>query len=387
MQNKPTPPIRPNFSFVCARSYEFMTYLKRLAYGLSILPILLSAPACTNEQGTEKAGVTAEKICNDLVGKTLAVAELGDFRLSKELFVKVQESRKDGARLVSRAVLKAIDPKAKTGLQGEVELVYIKGNADWVFETVTARSAKKMDEKYAARLSELVAFPLHFAANIGDLGKVEYELKKGAPVDLPEEVKQSTALMFAAERGFSEIVGRLVAGGANVKHKNKYGFTALHAAASGGHSGVAKYLLDNGAEIDARDNLGQTPLSFAAERGSLEAARVLVENGADVNNPSQKGWSPVYAATSNNSVEMVRLLIDHGAKVNNKTSDGAHSPLLVAAFNNNVEMVRLLLASGADPSARLGRSHSGFQNQTALDIARKRGNTAVAELLEKHPRN
>lgn len=364
-----------------------MSHIKRLVYGLSILMLLLSASACTNEKDTGRAEVPAEKIRNDLVDKSVAVAGLGDFRLSKDMFVAVKESRKDGDRLVARVFLKAIDPKAKTGLQGEVELTYKKGNTDWVLDAITAGSAKKMDEKYAGRLSELVAFPLHFAANIGDLDKVEAELKKGTPVNLPEEVKQSTALMFAAERGFSEIVGRLVAGGANVKHKNKYGFTALHAAVSGGHAGVAKYLLNNGAEIDAQDNLGQTPLYFAAERGSLEAARVLVENGADVDKKSQKSWSPLYAATSSNSLDMVRLLIDHGAKVNNKTSDGAHSPLLVAAFNNNVEMVRLLLAAGADPSARLGRSHSGFQNQTALEIARKQGNTAVAELLEKHARN
>lgn len=364
-----------------------MAYIKRLVYGLSILTILLSTAACTDEQETGRAEVSAEKIRNDLADKSVVVAELGDFRLSKEMFVEVKDSRKDGDRLVSRVLLKAIDPKAKTGLQGEVELTYKKVNTDWVLDTIKAGSAKKMEEKYAGRLSELVAFPLHFAANIGDLGKVESELKKGTPVDLPEEVKQSTALMFAAERGFAEIVGRLVAGGANVRHKNKYGFTALHAAVSGGHSDIAKHLLNNGAEIDAQDNLGQTPLSIAAERGSLESARVLVENGADVNKKSQKSWSPLYAATSSNSVEMVRLLIEHGAKVNNKTSDGAHSPLLVAAFNNNVEMVRLLLAAGADSSARLGRSHSGFQNQTALDIARKQGNTAVAELLEKHPRN
>jgi len=364
-----------------------MPYIKGLVCGLLILTALLLTTACNKESDSEKASISVEKIRNDLVDKKVAVAELGEFHMSRDMFVELKDSKKDGDRVVSHIFLRAVDGKTKTGIQGEAELIYKKGDKDWVLDAVAAKSTKKMDEKYAARLSELGTFPLHFAANIGDLGKVDSELKKGTPVDLPEEIKQSTALMFAAERGFAEIVGRLVAGGANVNHKNKYGFTALHAAASGGHSGLAKYLLNNGAEIDAQDNLGQTPLYFAAERGSLEAARVLVENGADVNKKSQKSWSPLYAATSSNSLEMVKLLIEHGAKVNNKTSDGAHSPLLVAAFKNNVEMVRLLLAAGADPSARLGRSHSGFQNQTALDIAKKQGNSAVVELLEKHSRH
>jgi len=363
-----------------------MACFKGLVCRLLILAALLMTTACNQESAPENAGISVDKIRNDLVDKNVAVAEMGDFRMPRDMFVELKESKKDGDRVVSRIFLRAIDGKTKTGLQGEVELIYKKGGKDWVLDTIAAKSAKKMEEKYAVRLSELETFPLHFAANIGDLGKVESELKKGTPVDLPEEIKQSTALMFAAERGFSEIVSRLVAGGANVNHKNKFGFTALHAAVNGNQLAVAKYLLKNGAEVDAQDALGQTPLYFAAERGSLELARVLVENGADVNKKSQKSWSPLYAATSSNSLDVAKFLIEHKATVNYKTGDGAHSPLLIAAFNNNVEMVRLLLDSGADASAKLGRSHSGFQNQTALDIARKQKNSAVVELLEKHTR-
>jgi ankyrin repeat protein len=370
-----------------ARSNEIMTYIKELVCGLLILTALFMTTACDKERDAEKASISVDKIRNDLVDKNVAVAELGEFRLSRDMFVELKDSKKDGDRVISHILLRAIDGKTKTGLQGEVELIYKKGDKDWVLDAIAAKSAKKMDEKYAARLSELGTFPLHFAANIGDLGKVESELKRGTPVDLPEAIKQSTALMFASERGFSEIVERLVASGANVNHKNKYGFTALHAAVSGQHLAVVKYLVKKGAEIDAQDNLGQTPLYFAAERGSLDLTRVLVENGADVNKKSQKSWSPLYAATSSNSLDVVKFLIEHKATVNYKTGDGAHSPLLVAAFNNNAEMVRLLLDSGADASARLGRSHSGFQNQTALDIAKKQGNSAVVDLLEKNTRH
>ncbi|GEM_PF-6040034 len=355
---------------------------KLLTFSLALMAATWVLAACEKDSGRAPQALTNARVSRDLVEKTVADSAVGEFRLGRETYAEIREQRASGGKTVVRAALRAIDAKARTGIEGDVELTYA---ADGAIDTLRGTSLRRMDGKYAERLAELVPFPLHFAANIGDLGKVEEELQKGTAVDLPEEKKGSTALMFAAERGFPEIVKRLAAKGGNVNHRNKYGFSALHAAAAGNRLEVAKFLLEKGAQVDVQDELGQTPLYFAAERGHLDLVRLLVEKGADVNKPAKKGWPPLYAAAAGNFLDVAKFLLEHGATVNTKTGATTHSPLLIAAHNKNVEMVRLLLAAGADRSARLSSHHSGYQNQTALDIARRQGSREIVELLEQTP--
>ena len=355
-----------------------MIHSRKLLFGGLVLLVAAGLfSACGSERGTQ---LSTEKVSQDLVGKIVTDSTGAEFRIGTEQFALLKGQEQAGGKTVARVALRAIDPKTSTGIEGEVELTY---QGDGALTVVSGKSVQKMEGKYAARLTELVDFPLHFAANIGDPARVAAALKKGVEVNAPEAKKASTALMFAAERGFVEIVKTLLAQGANLNHQNKYGFAALHAAASNNHAEVVKLLLEKGAQVDPRDELGQTPLYFAAERGYLEVVRLLVARGADVHQPSKKGWPPLYAATSGNFPEVVKFLIEHGAKVNVTSPQGTHSPLLIAAFNNNPEMVRLLLAAGADPAAKLSGSHASHRNQTALDIARKQGNQAIVDLLQK----
>ena len=268
-------------------------------------------------------------------------------------------------------------------MQGEVRADYEFGDGRWHLRQVKAAAAERMAPAYANRLAELVDFPLHFAANIGDLEQVEAELQADAEVDRPEGKKQSTALMFASERGFLEIARYLVGRGADVNRRNRFGFTPLHAAANGSHVEVAGFLLENGAEVDAADENGRTPLYFAAEKDSLALARLLTEQGADLNAQDRKHWTPLYAAAERGSVEVARHLIEKGAAVNLQRAEGTHSPLLTAAYDGNPEMIRLLLEAGADPAARMSTGHAPYQGLTALEIARKQGHQAAAELLQQ----
>jgi len=359
-----------------------MMIMRKIVFGSLLLIMTGFFVACENRTMPPR-NITGDRVEADLSGRTVTIdAAAGPFQIGQESYAEIKEQRQEGSKTVVRVDLRAIDAKDKTGVEGELELTY---QGDGRLATVSTRNLKPMGEPYANRLAELTAFPLHFAANIGDRNRVEQELQKGTAVDLPEEKKGSTAVMFAAERGFTEIVQLLVAKGANVNHHNKYGFTALHAAASNNHADVVKLLLEKGAQVDAQDELGQTPLYFAAERGHLEIVRLLVTKGADVNKLAKKGWTPLYAATSGNFVEIVKLLIEHGAQVNIKAGDGTHSPLLIAANNKNAAMVRLLLEAGADRMAKLSSHHAGFQNQTALDIAKRQGDAELIKLLQQQP--
>ena len=354
----------------------------KIACGSLLLLLTAALLAACENRAAPPRNLTGDRVEADLAGRTVTVATAGAFQIGPESYAEIKEQRQDGSKTLVRAALRAIDAKAGTGVEGELELTY---QGDGRLAAVAAGDLKPMGEAYAKRLAELTAFPLHFAANIGDRAQVEEELRKGAAVDLPEEKKGSTAVMFAAERGFAGIVELLVAKGATVNHRNKHGFTALHAAASNNHAGVAEFLLGKGAQVDPQDELGQTPLYFAAERGHLELVRLLVAKGADVNKQTKKNWAPLYAATSGNFVEVAKFLIEHGAQVNIKAGGETHSPLLIAACNKNADMVRLLLNAGADRSARLSNHHAGYQNQTALDIAKRQGDAAIVELLQQPP--
>lgn len=359
-----------------------MSFKKILFFGFAALSTLLALPSCTDKTDVGPLELTAEKIKQYLAGKSIPDPEGAQFQIDRSMFVDLLESKTSGVESNARIFLIAVDTAAKTGLQGELELSFEFDGRTWLLHGIKAKSIEKLEEPYARRLADLVDFPLHFSANIGDGEQVQRELAKGTPVDSPEAKKLSTALMFAAERGFLDIVKRLQAAGADINHNNKFGFTALHAAANANRSEVVKYLLDNGAKVDSRDHLGQTPLYYAAEKNSLEIARMLIEKGADVNATTEKSWTPLYVATANNCLDVAKVLLENGAHVNIKVRDGNHSPLLVAAYNNNLEMVQLLLAAGADVTAKLSKDHSGFRGLDSMELARRQGNKAIVELLK-----
>lgn len=328
--------------------------------------------------------MTADKIAVDL--DQHAVAGLADraFVFDGPRLVELRNIVYDNSRAEAQLVIKAINLAERTGVTGEAVAHYRYAEGTWQLDQIRSVSMEPMDPHYAARLTELADFPLHLAANLGDRPGVAEALRQGVPVDLPEAKKQSTALMFAAERGHADLVETLVAQGADVNYQNAFGFTPLHASVNGGHLAVTQYLVDQGAAVNGGGSKGRTPLYLAAERDDLDTVRFLVEGGAEVNARSDRGWTPLYAAAGNNSLAIAGYLLEHGAHVNQTSAAGTHSPLLTAAYHNHVEMVELLLAAGADPRARLSEIHRGYPNFTALDIARRQQNQTVVELLEKH---
>ncbi len=61
----------------------------------------------------------------------------------------------------------------------------------------------------------------------------------------------TTALMIAAQGGFSHVVLTLLQNGANINRQNMVGMNALMFAALRGHDTIAKVLIHKGALIDS----------------------------------------------------------------------------------------------------------------------------------------
>lgn len=119
------------------------------------------------------------------------------------------------------------------------------------------------------------------AAHGGNLEMVETLLAAGAEVDAKDELGW-TALMKACfnadlNRGFPEIVTRLIAAGADPNVKITYGIRPLMLAAGYGEAGVCQALLAGGADVLARNDGDLTALMMVKDKFYVEVINILHE--------------------------------------------------------------------------------------------------------------
>ena len=128
-------------------------------------------------------------------------------------------------------------------------------------------------------------------------------------------------------------VRQLIASGADVNVRNKFGNTPLWMASLGGDAKdteVVKLLLASKANVDVRDKFGATPLHVASQFGNTEVVKLLLEAGANVNAADKDGDTPLMAASRGGHTEAVNPLLVAGANVNAADKDG-DTPLMAAS--------------------------------------------------------
>ncbi|MBA3662225.1 MAG: ankyrin repeat domain-containing protein [Gammaproteobacteria bacterium] len=205
-------------------------------------------------------------------------------------------------------------------------------------------------------------FPLHAAANSGNLEKIKSLLILSTHLESSDD-KGSTPLHYAAQHGYADIAALLLANNANIHHQDKAGDTPLHAVA---------YCL----------NSKKPNLSTVEPEPNHEAiVQMLCAKGALVNSKNYDGMTPLHFLAMNtdeeiNSSAMAKLLFHFGAdvKVKNKYNE---TPLHLAVQYNSVQMIELLINSGADPFA------ISFDNRTPMSMAYKKATPAIAILIEQ----
>ena len=115
---------------------------------------------------------------------------------------------------------------------------------------------------------------------------------------------------------------------------------------------IVEELLSKKIQIDARNNDGRTPLIEAAGK-SPAISRLLIDHGADINAGDENGITPLHMAAAGDA-ELVRLLLRKGSRVNSRTRSS------ICAIAGT------LFPEGTTP----------------LTVARKCGNSAIAEILK-----
>ena len=216
--------------------------------------------------------------------------------------------------------------------------------------------------------------PLFWA--IDDEAKVRLLLARGASVN-HRQVEGRTPLYQAATMGSGHAVMRvLLAAGADPNIPIANGRTPLMAAAARGDLEAMRLLVDAKARVDVPNGAGETALILAAGDGNPAAIRYLLDQGADARARTKRNETALGNAATAGNEETIRMLLAHGAEVNLRNARG-YSALMLAASSDTMPagVVKALLAKGADTSFK------GDYDETALDLAGKRGDTEVARLL------
>jgi ankyrin repeat protein len=211
---------------------------------------------------------------------------------------------------------------------------------------------------------------------ITDPAKVRLLLDRGADPNI-QSVEGRTPLYLAAmQPAGTEVAKLLLERGADPNGKDLTGRAPLMVAASTGNTDLMRLLVAKGAKVNLSMGSGATPLISAAGSRSPDAVRFLIERGADVNARTKRGGTALDIAASWGSLEIVQMLLAKGARIDFR-DDRGFTPLMYAAYAESrpVEVVRLLLAKGAD------RNATG-EGETAMSLARKRGQTEIVRLLE-----
>ena len=122
--------------------------------------------------------------------------------------------------------------------------------------------------------------PLHFVVMNGYKKITKQLLSKGVTVDERDDVYEFTALHYAARFGHKEIAEFLIAHGADIKAKDKWGYQPIHWAAYHDRPEIIELLIAKGADVNVKTSLGETPLELAIPRRNTAAIEVLKKKGA-----------------------------------------------------------------------------------------------------------
>ncbi|TWC71865.1 ankyrin repeat domain-containing protein [Herbaspirillum sp. SJZ099] len=130
--------------------------------------------------------------------------------------------------------------------------------------------------------------------------------------------------------------------------------------------------------LEAQATNGDTPLMLAAFYGNVPVVRLLLSREVEVNRP---GWAPLHYAAINGNAEIVGLLLEASAYIDAESPDEQMTPVMLAAMRGRVAAVAALRDGGADLTLK---NKDGL---TALDLARRYGQTEVIGVLQEKPRS
>lgn len=187
----------------------------------------------------------------------------------------------------------------------------------------------------------------------GNTAAVNDMLTQGSVNVNEKDENRRTALMWASEKGHTEIVKLLIEKGVCVNDKNEQGETALTYAVSNNHAEIVKILIEVGADFFDERTSDQTILVWASKNGQVEVVKAILKTSNTkgesflrriVDNATNS--QDLIDAATKGKVDTVSYLLQRGAPVNDKDRYG-RTALMMAAICNQDKIVQLLIENGA----------------------------------------
>ena len=221
--------------------------------------------------------------------------------------------------------------------------------------------------------------PLFMASKAGALDIVKMLLQAGADVNVTYHTQDNvgyTCLTLAASHGQTETVRYLV--GLPEVDVNQRGddFTALHWACQEDFPDVVKVLIDAGADIEVKDDNGCSPLLLASKDGSLATVRMLVKAGADVSGTDNERETCLTLAAYFGHTETVRHLLCLPEVDVNQSCNSGFTSLHLGVIQTHPDVVEVLVNAGADVEAK----YDGV-GRTPLHCACEVGEREIVKML------
>ena len=174
-------------------------------------------------------------------------------------------------------------------------------------------------------------------------------IQSGAKIDMQETSRGMTALLYATERGHSNIIQLLLNEEAAVNTQESTGLTALMFMCHYNHPDIVQLLLSYGADPNIQDHSVYSALMFACLRQLTLAVELLLAHGADPNLQNEAGWTAVIYScdqiNSTNDPSIPVLLLSAGANPNAASFNGYTALMLAAGYGYHAGVEALLNAN------------------------------------------
>jgi len=179
---------------------------------------------------------------------------------------------------------------------------------------------------------------LHRASWIGCMPSIQFILdnkKNDLEYLNKKRTRGETALMMAARNGQIEVVQKLLEVDVNMNSIDNNRYSAIIYAAEQGYTNVVQALLKKGA--DQKD----LALVISAREGHVDTVLTLIEYKAKINYAASDKWTALTLAAKYNHVNVVRLLLANKADIDLRGPDDL-TALTIATQNNNVLLIKIL---------------------------------------------
>ncbi|MDZ4815920.1 MAG: ankyrin repeat domain-containing protein [Verrucomicrobiota bacterium] len=156
-------------------------------------------------------------------------------------------------------------------------------------------------------------------------------------------------LLWAIKRKNITVMNYLIKKGSDVNlPEPNEGHTPLITACAIGHPEAVLSLINSGAILELEDKSGRTPLLWSIINDHREITNLLLKHGASVNTATgNQRFTPMHAAAINNRASAIELLTQHKAEIDPVDING-RTPLAWAAFKGSSNAVTTLLKYGAN---------------------------------------